>query len=300
LIEPLLSYRYERTLAPYFAIGMTPIGGVVDPLPVGRLGLDWRHAKGTLDAQVFAESRQDSLLSTSGLIEPWSGRRYGRVVEYGVRGSAWQQLTGPWSVSASGSISRMTGESVADNEHYAAGLGLGYALGLRGFDYFNIGPAYRYEHYRANRRFFTVGHGGYFSPDQLHRIGAAVDFQTAEGSSRFLLRGRGFLGYQHTDEDAFLPFPLSPPGFQFFPIGDERVLALNNRPIGGDTQGGMAFDADLSSVYRLNSQLQLAGFVRAIQTENFTDFGGGLMLRFIFDPRPAVFSTDLPRASWPL
>ncbi len=60
----------------------------------------------------------------------------------------------------------------------------------------------------------------------------------------------------------------------------------------------MGFDTQLTGVYRLNSYLQLGGFFSVGQSVNFTDIGGGLMLRYLFEARPAVFSTDLPEQPW--
>jgi hypothetical protein len=66
----------------------------------------------------------------------------------------------------------------------------------------------------------------------------------------------------------------------------------------GGGESGIGFDTQLAGVYRLNDRLQLGGFFNVAQSVNFTDLGGGLMLRYLFDSRPAVFSTDLPEQPW--
>ena len=281
LIEPFFHYRYQNNLSPYFSVGSTPLGGEISGAFVGDLGVDWRQGDGKYNLELFAKNKQESILSISGLVDPVTGNKWGRVVEKGIQGNAQYQINDSWTLASGAKLSNLDGHSVADNDHFGTWAYLGYKLYPNGFKYLTVGPAYRFEHYDENRRFFTLGHGGYFSPDTFHRLGAEVNFQTDEGK-QFIVKGRASLGYQRTTEDKAFAFPLSNTGPLFT----------------GATNNGAAFDSQLSGVYRITPWLQLGAFLNFTQSPDFDDIGGGLMLRINAFDRPAVFSIDLPDQSW--
>lgn len=282
LLEPFFSYRYESTYMPYLSVGSTPISGEVDPTIVGHMGLKHRHTLGTWDVKLFAKNIQESILSTTGIIDPYTGNSWGRVVDYGVQANAWQTLWGPWQISLDGKFGLLQGHNVKDNTHFSAGIRLGYSFDLKGFDYFVLGPRYRYEHYNDNHRFFTFGYGGYFSPSALHAGEMALNFQTDEGK-QFIIQGQSSLGYQTAKEDDAVALPFS---------------NTRQKHFTGSNNSGVAFHAKLTGAYRINKNFQIATFLNAIQSPDFTDIGGGLYLKFTFKARPAVFSTDLPDLPW--
>jgi hypothetical protein len=82
----------------------------------------------------------ESVLSTVGIRDPYTGERFGRVVETGVAVESIQTLHGAWSLNGRAAASLLYGKGVALNHHLAARLGLGYNLPVRGFRYFSLGP----------------------------------------------------------------------------------------------------------------------------------------------------------------
>ncbi len=284
LIEPRFSYQYEADISPHFSIGTTPLGGELGGALTGEIGVDWRHGPHGMNQyslKLFAKNKQESILSISGIIDPVTDDKWGRVVETGIQGDLRYQMEETWTLTAGGMFGNLDGHSVADNDHFGFWTSLGYNLDRNGFKYLTVGPAYRFEHFDENRRFFTFGHGGYFSPDAFHRLGGEVNFQTDE-AKQFIIKGRASLGYQYTSEDNAFAFPLSKTG----PI------------LNGDDSDGVAFDTQLSGVYRVTPWVQVGAFLNVTQSPDFDDFGGGLMLRINLFDRPAVFSMDLPVRPW--
>ena len=284
LIEPRLSYRYEADISPHFSIGTTPLGGELGGVLTGEIGVDWRHGSHGMDLyslKLFRKNKQESILSISGIVDPVTGNKWGRVVETGIQGDLRYQIKKDWTLTSGGMFGNLDGHSVADNDHFGFWASLGYNIEQNGFKYLTVGPAYRFEHFEKNRRFFTFGHGGYFSPDALHRLGGELNFQTAE-AKKFIIKGRAALGYQYTSEDDAFAFPLSNTG----PL------------LKGDDSNGVAFDTQLSAVYRVTPWIQVGAFLNLTQSPDFDDFGGGLMLRINVFDRPAVFSMDLPAQPW--
>ncbi len=284
LIEPHLSYRYEADVSPHFSIGTTPLGGELGGVLTGEIGVDWRHGPHGMNQyslKLFRKNKQESILSISGIVDPVTGNKWGRVVETGIQGDMRYQFNDSWTLTTGGLYGKLDGASVADNNHFGFWTSLGYNIDRDSFKYLTVGPAYRFDHYDENRRFFTFGHGGYFSPDAFHRLSAEVNFQTEE-ARQFIIKGRAALGYQYTAEDNAFAFPLSNTG----PI------------LNGDDSDGVAFDTQLSAVYRVTPWIQIGGFLNITQSPDFDDLGGGLMLRINLFDRPAVFSMDLPERPW--
>lgn len=281
LLEPMFGYRYEGPISPYIQIGTTPMGAEIGEALVGKVGIDIKTDTTHVTAEAFAENKQESILSTVGIVDPVSGESWGRVVEKGVRANLRQKINEKWSYNVGGQLSTLDGHNVADNDHLAAWVSAAYELDKKGFKYLTVGPAYRVDHYSDNRSFFTYGHGGYFSPDSFHRLSGEVNFQTNE-AKQFVIKGRAALGYQYTDEADANALPLS-----------------NSGPIfTGGSDSGMAFDSQLSGVYRLSPWLQLGAFVNITQSPNFDDIGGGVFLRVNAFDRPSVFSSDLKDRPW--
>jgi len=276
-IEPTVGYAFQGWLTPYAELGATPLRGEVSPLPVGRLGLRQHYGTGRVGVEAFAAPRRDSLLSYTGIRDPYTGRAFGRVVEHGLRAGVYQEIDGPWSVSAEGAVSRLVGHEVADNERARAAVSLGYDLRLAGFDHFTVGPGYAYESYDRNLSHFTVGHGGYFSPRSMHRIGAGIDFLTREGAP-WSIGGHLFAGWQRSSEDAA----------PFFPLADD------GRRFDGGTNEGLGADGELRAVVRLAENWQLAAGFRFVKSPDFDELGGGVFLTWHPGGRTATVSTDFP------
>ncbi len=284
LIEPTLSYRYETDISPHFSIGTTPLGGELGGVLTGDLGIDWQrgqNGENKYNLKLFRKNKQESILSTSGIVDPVSGNKWGRVVDTGIQFDLHQQILNSWTLTSGALFGNLDGHEVADNDHYALWASLGYNIARNGFKYLTIGPAYRFEHFDENRSFFTYGHGGYFSPDAFHKLGGEINFQTEE-AKQYIIKGRASLGYQSSSEDNAFAFPLVQTG----PL------------LNGDDSHGVAFDSQLSAVYRVNPWIQVGAFLNVTQSPDFDDFGGGLMLRINAFDRPAVFSMDLPEAAW--
>lgn len=276
-LEPTIGYAFQGWATPYVELGATPFQAEVSPLPVGRAGLRQNHADGAVAVEAFAEPRRDSLLSYGGIRDPYTGRAFGRVVEYGVRAGVEQRIGERWSASVDGGLSRLSGHDVADNERARLGASLGYDLRPVGFQFLSVGPAYGFESYDRNLSQFTLGHGGYFSPRSLHRVGAGVAFLTREGQP-WSLGGNAFVGWQRSREEAA----------PFLPLADD------GRRYAGATNSGLGLDGELRGVLRLAEQWQLAAGLRVVRSPDFDEFGAGVFLTYHPGGRAATVSTDFP------
>jgi hypothetical protein len=265
--------------------GLSPIGGIVDPLPVGRVQVEhsWNKIIGTLT--VKAAPLFDSVLAMSGLRDPTTGRTWGRAVEIGPEAGVVYLFTDTLAGSVSAAASSVRGHNVQANGHITFNASLNYTFKPTGFDFIRVGPTYGFQHYSRNENFFTLGHGGYYSPDRIHSLGAFVEFQTDE-AKRWQLAGRVSGGWTHKVEASAPQFPLADNGAVFL----------------GARGSEFTTDSVLRGTVMLGDHLRLGMMGRYTQAPSGRDYAGAVTLSIPFGGRSATFSTELPRVldrSWP-
>jgi len=277
-VEPTVGWYREGTVSPFVELGTTPLNGILSPTVRGRAGTTVRFGDGIeLSADTSRESVMESILSYTGIIDPTTGRGFGRVVETRGKGSALYSITERWDASAMASLGVRTGKDVADNAHATAELSLSYDLKLPTFDSFTVGPEYSFERFDHDQSGFTLGNGGYYSPQSLHRIGVGVNFLSLEARD-LVVRGSVSPGWQHSREEGVPVFPLS-----------ER-----SRRTATARKDSPDFDSEIDAVYRLTDHWSLGGLAHVEQSPQFNELFTGISLRFSFGARTSLTSTDIP------
>ncbi len=285
------SWRREGPYNPYFSLGMTPLGGVLAPRPTFRLGAgDWLKMPRSpwrlrWNGEVSSQPVRQSLLSYAG----WKmlGKRWGRVLKSGVGLTGLLQYgDSGWNIYQSMEVAFLDGTGTKDNWMAGYSLAPGYDFGWRGFDYFTLGPYFNFFHYGNNQNHFRPGHGGYFSPQEFYGGGLQLGMLSEEGR-KFIFEGRVALGLQHFHE-ARAPW---------YPAGcvAEQALCGADPDYPENRETSFAPSVRLRFAWRLHPHWQLVGGFYGQRTSGYEEFGGGLTLRWLFEPRPAVFSSDLPR-----
>jgi tetratricopeptide (TPR) repeat protein len=284
--EPYLTYRHQGWLTTYAGIGLTPSGAVLSSAPVGNLGVMQQFDRGSWRAEIFSQPVRESILSYTGIVDPYTGQNWGRVRRNGALVGGYAALTERWSVSAKAQVMDFEGRDVAGNQAVALNLGLATdlktKLGLRDFDYFSFGPDASYEAYRRNLSHFTLGHGGYFSPEHLIQLGVSAHFLTAEARQQ-IFKGDFSAGVFDKREAASPCFPGGSPR----PVNPACGYAATS-----DT--GFYYSAQLMGVRRLSDNLQVGAAVVFRHSAQYDDKSLMVFLRYVFDPRKVVMSSDLP------
>lgn len=276
-VEPLLSVVREGQFAPYAAIGTTPLQGPVDAHVVGQLGATWYGARASANVEWSARPVRDSMLSYVGTVDPYTGTAWGRVVASGVSARLYSMLNDKWSTWAQAQWARLAGERMQDNEHLALDVAINHTLPWQGMDRVTVGPYVGYERYAKNLSHFTLGHGGYFSPQRLLRAGVAFQGTSDEGRD-FVARARVAAGIQTHAAGAAPYLPLAPDG----------------RMYGAQDQSGAAIDGEWLGVWRVSAHWQLGGGAAYRRSPAFEDMFAGAFVRYSLATRPALFSRDLP------
>jgi hypothetical protein len=279
--QPRLIWHNERRDGTVTAeLGGTPDGGAVASTWTGRLGYSTTVSTTALDVSVARQPIRETLLSYTGLRDPYGGGSWGRVMRNGVQMLARTAMNERWSVNTLALAESIDGEQVASNRHAGLEVGLSYALPWSGFDYAVVGADAGIDHYDRNLSHFTLGHGGYFSPQSYWRAGPFLDMRTAE-NRRWILHARLSAGRTANRQDAAPLFPLNPDG----------------RSYDGSTGIGNAFDIELGGVWRLGDTLQLGLQLTKRHSPQYDDYAVLGFVRLLFERRSSVLSSDLPGAA---
>lgn len=273
------------------AIGQTPTGGALGPTWQGDLRLGQRRSDFAWSATVERRPVSESLLSFTGMRDPATGDAWGRVSRTGLALDGWWLLNPDWTLAGLLRAHRYRGTDVADNTGYELGLSLGRNLKHPSFAYVTLGPALEARHFEHNLNHFTLGHGGYYSPDLDLGLMLALDFQTREAAP-WLLRGSLRAGWRLQDQAASPWFPLGVPSS--INTADTAAASAGRYP--GSREQGLGASLQLAGVVRLSSYWQLGMRLAGNTSPQFDELSGMLFLRRFFRPRAAVFSSDLLEA----
>ncbi len=223
------------------------------------------------------------MLSFAGVREPVSGQVTGGVVadSVTVKGN-WGGMTSGFYVA--GGYQRLTGMNVLTNSRIDASAGaywrvasLPYGDLTAGFTVFGMG-------YDRNLRYFTLGQGGYFSPQRYLLLGVPIGFRGQHNRVQYDISGT--IGSQSFREEASQYFPMT-----------RSLQAVSGLTYAGQNVTSLNFSFDSQVRYRLTPTWQFVGFVSANNARNFTAASIGASIVYTFRPSsltPAPFEHSVP------
>jgi tetratricopeptide (TPR) repeat protein len=237
-------------------------------------GLRFRPAGGHMTIQLTRDNVKDSLLSYAGQLDPITKRVWGGVV------SNQGQLTGNWGDEesgfyVSGGYGIITGRDVATN-HMFNGNGGTYwrVLQMKDNGALTVGLNLTGQAFEKNLRYYSLGQGGYFSPQRFYIFNVPVTWRGTYGTRLRYVLNAG-LGTQHFREDSSPYFPT--------------LASLQNATLlyySGQSQTGASYSVDFRGIYQIAEQWYLEGFFNLNNARNFTEQSAGFTLKYGFRPRP--------------
>lgn len=258
--------------------GLTPDGFLVRN---ATFGLRLRPAGGPFTLMLDRDVVKDTLLSYAGVADPISGQVFGGVMSNAL------SLQGDWSRGSSGVYARagyqyITGKNVLTNRRIDGGGGAWWKLMSTPEGSLTLGANLFGMKYDKNLRYFTLGHGGYFSPQRYLLFNFPLTWQGVY-NGRFDYTLSGGIGLQHIAEDDSAYFPL-----------DAALQGRKGPVYQGLTQTGEHFSLRMEGGYRVAPHWTLGGFVDVNNTRSYTNQVGGFYLRYVHRAQPLVRETTAP------
>jgi len=186
--------------------GVTPMGFMRPNFTGGvtaRIGLGETQLRATVEQRPVT----DSVLAYSGDRDPLTGVEWGGVVKRNVSlgGSANFGSAGAY---VDGAYRKLTGHNVASNTGYEINAGAYFRPIDSNGDQLQIGLNANMQAYDKNLRFFSFGHGGYFSPQQF--VSVALPISYSMDRERWQVKAGFSIGVQAYSEDSAPIFPNNP------------------------------------------------------------------------------------------
>ncbi|MBX5452528.1 MAG: BCSC C-terminal domain-containing protein [Acidobacteriia bacterium] len=260
-------------------VGATPVGfRIVNP--IGGIELS-PLLTDTLRLRVTAEDRPvtDSVLSYAGLRDPRTGAVWGGVTR--ARGHIQLEYTpGLANFYVGGGYDMLTGQNVERNTEWEFNAGASYAVYRGATDELRVGLDLFGFGYDKNLYFFTLGGGGYFSPQSYY--GGLIPVTYRQKLDNLTWSIGGSIGYQTFTEDSNAFFPLDPV------LQAELVNIHSLNPailafVPGQTVTGVIGGVHGSGEYQISTGLAIGGSLSFQRTANWNEASALVYARVIFN-----------------
>jgi len=275
-----LAFEYEDVTVD---VGSTPLGFEVNNI-VG--GAKWEpKLTDQIGIQLGLERRPvtDSVLSYAGTqnIEDQtnvSNKVWGGVVKTGGFGGASYD-DGNIGVYGTGGFYNYEGQDVASNNSTEVNIG-GYVRPIREPNReLQVGLNLNYTRYDNNLRYFTYGHGGYFSPQRFIAIAAPVKYAVKGEKWDYSIEAApGFQSYSEDDADYFPNNADLQEELARDAAIDPDIQAVYQ----GRSESGLGFAARATTEYRLSEETSIGGAVDFNSFGDFTETSAKVYMRHVF------------------
>jgi len=257
-------------------LGASPQGFLVKNY-VG--GLRFRPGGGPLQFTINRDNVKDSFLSFAGTRDPITKQVWGGVVanHFGVQGN-WGTAQSGFYVGAG--YQTITGRGVATNKRFDGNVGAYWRVLQLEEGSLTLGLNVTAMSYEKNLRYFTAGHGGYFSPQRFYIFNVPVHWKGVY-NKRFHYNLNASLGSQHFREDSSPMFPTMP-----------LVQNFGGGYYNAYTSTGASYSIDFSGLYQLTPNWFLGGFVNINNARYFTSQNAGVTLKYSFKKIPMGSAFD--------
>lgn len=258
-------YRSDRWSAD---IGTTPLGFEVTNW-VG--GVTWNADAGDLGVSLTASRRpiSSSLLAFAGARDPnqASGKTWGGVVASGAAIGLSYDRGEAHGVWADISAHQITGDNVARNSRERLMSGYYYKLINENNRRATIGLNGMLWHYAKDLSDYSLGQGGYYSPQRYMSLSVPVTYRQRTGNWSFELGGSVSVSHSHTDPQSRYPL-------------DFGALTRDNPPGSNGGGNGVGYTLQALVERRLSSHWTLGLGVDIQQAKDYTPSHGLMYLRY--------------------
>ncbi|MDT4855417.1 Cellulose synthase operon protein C [compost metagenome] len=236
----------------------------------------------------------NSLLSYAGAEDPRTGVSWGGVTatgltlglsrDQGLEDGIWASLGYHW----------LNGKNVEDNQRWRVMGGYYYRLVQRVDEELRVGANAMAWHYDRNLGGYTLGQGGYYSPQRYLSFGVPVNYAWRNADWSVYLEGS--VSYSWARSDAERAFPVSSVNDDILAQYDPLLSSNIDELRGDDDNHGPGYLAQALVERRLDDHWVLGGGFTLQRSEDFAPNRLLLYLRYNFD----VWQGNLPLPVNPL
>lgn len=184
-------------------IGSTPLGFELPQL-VG--GVEWRPTVPNIALSMGVSRRAltSSVLSYAGMRDPISGVRWGAVVQTGpyIDAGIYRER---YSIAGALRFTEVTGEHVLDNQFLGARAAADWKFYLQPQARASLGVTINYWSFDHNLQNYTLGSGGYYSPQSYVSVALPLEVLGEYGQWSYRLRAAVSHSESTIDPIAFYP-----------------------------------------------------------------------------------------------
>ena len=237
-----------------------------------------------LRVRATAERRAvtDSLLSYAGTVDPGTGATFGGVVRNRVHPQL-ELSAGLATFYAGGGYSQLTGQNVKTNTETEFGAGGSYPVYRSGGSELRVGLDLVYFAYQDNLRYFTLGQGGYFSPQSYFAALIPVNFTQKLEDITWSIGGS--VGAQSYTEHDLPVFPNNS-GLQarLVTLAASNPAIITSYP--GKSQTGVIGNAHGTFEYQASPALRFGGLLRYDRAGDWNEMAATVFARYMFNQPP--------------
>ena len=222
----------------------------------------------------------DSVLSYAGTKDPGTGTAWGGVTRTRGHGQLEFSIRDA-NFYAGGGYATLKGENVASNTEYELGAGGTYPVWRNATDEMRLGLDVVYFSYNKNLNFFTLGQGGYFSPQSYFATLFPLKYTSKHDELTWSIGGS--LGYQTYNEKSSPVFPNNPSlqNALMTMASASPTAVLTSYP--GATSTGPVGGLEGSIEYRVNHSFSVGGQASYQHAGDWSETIGRFYGRYIFE-----------------
>ncbi|MEM6730660.1 MAG: cellulose synthase subunit BcsC-related outer membrane protein, partial [Myxococcota bacterium] len=220
----------------------------------------------------------DSLLSYAGTVDPRTGQAFGGVLRQGGRVDLSIDVADAvyylWVAGYN-----LPGTNVETNNQGIASFGAEWRLLPRSEGNVSVGANILGMGYQENLSQFTLGHGGYFSPQVFVRAGVPFTWSKTEGDLQWHAVVDPGVNWFRTDEITFYP------GFPEL-TGLRSEIEDAQTSYAEQSVGSFSLNAVGEVNYALTGSFRIGARVDLHTAQDYTEYSGGIFLRQTFGRSP--------------
>ncbi len=264
-------------------LGTSPIGADVSVTPVFLI----KSKVSNWFFEIHRESVDDSILSYTGLKDPYGKDAWGRVLKTGVtieKAFVFEN----WWISTTSRINHYDGENVWENTSWQIDLSMGKTVSLKEDWEMTYGVFATFMQFDNNSNYFTYGHGGYYSPEYMIVSGPLFRLKT-KSHHKHWMDLRISLGWmeEKTGDSSYYPIQDTPDTTLSSTAMDEF-----NSVYQGEKSSGLALSMKWEGWKMITGKISTGAFLSINQSSGYSELKVGIGIEYTFGTWSSFWKTE--------